>query len=65
MKRIIDAIAFSEKLSQWRDDLRNANECGGCGADLLDRVIAVANNMSVACDLPNVQDAGQLANRED
>lgn len=39
MVRILDADAFKDVLIRWRDQLRSSNECGGCGADLLDQVL--------------------------
>lgn len=37
--RKIDADAFGRFLSDWQLSLRNANECGGCEAELLEQVM--------------------------
>lgn len=37
--RKIDADAFGRFLADWQLSLRNANECGGCEAELLGQVM--------------------------
>lgn len=41
--RTVDADSFATLLADWQLKLRNANECGGCEAALLERVINALN----------------------
>ena len=49
--RKIDADAFGRFLADWQLNLRTANECGGCEAELLGQVMkALDEQPTVLCD---------------
>lgn len=63
--KLIDGDALVAYLKEWEERLRKSGECGGCVADLMERVrAAVASFEDVWCDptveLPLDPDAGVL-----
>ena len=63
--KIVSVDKLCAYLSDWQLNLRNTNECGGCEAELLERVIAAVNEMAVECDALNLPDSGQSVIRKD
>lgn len=48
--RKIDADAFGRFLADWQLNLRNANECGGCEAELLGQVMKALDEQPTLLD---------------